>query len=136
MEECLGLARAGAGDDKRRERMLLHGAVRLLTEVRAAEPAECLCLVTIRRVSFVPAQVVLPPVLGGPERDACADERPAEDPRAGIGEEFRQGDTGVRVGEGERGGEVIGQGRADLFGFPGWQQFTHERSCRICSKCV
>ena len=109
VQERFGLTGPGAGRDERGERARLVRA-----EVCGAEPGERLGLVAVGRETDVPAEDRLPAVCRSPEGKAQAKERPLEDAVLPVTEEIREREPCIRVGERERGRQVVEQAVPDL----------------------
>ena len=78
------------------------------------KPGERFGLVAVGREADVPAEDRLPAVGRGPEGQAQAKERSLEDAVLAVAEEIREREPGIRVGERERGGQVVEQAVPDL----------------------
>lgn len=116
-QERLDLTRAGAGGDQGRLRAVLE---------LGRQPLERLGLMAVgNEILRQPVQVHSPVAAGRGEREAEPDVRALEHALMRVADEVDQGGLGVRVGEREGGGEVVGQAFPQVVGLQGRQECPH-----------
>ncbi len=126
-QERLGLARAGTGGHHRRAGRA----------VQRTQPLERLGLMLVRgEVRRHPLQMAAPAVGRRPERRTDPQVGAAKDAMLGMVEERRERLTFARVGERERGGQILGEVRPQALGGKRRSHGVHPASFAACNRAL
>ncbi len=126
-QERLGLTRAGAGGHKRRP----------CRAVQRAQPLERLGLMLVRgEVRRHPFQMPTPITARRPERGTDPQVWAAEDAVLGMVEKGRKRLALLRVGERERGGQILGEVRPQTLGGKRRPHPAHPASLAACNRAL